>query len=397
LLRTRVNRKDTDNQKQIKLVSPTYAIELLKRSLEEYTPSRAEAPLANLLKDKSIDELGFEQASIDNVGNVIATKGNGRPVILLCGHMDTVPGRVPVRIANDHLYGRGASDAKGSLISMLLAASEFPKQRGTIVFAGVVDEEGNATGIKEIVKNKPTVDYAIFGEPSGINNITIGYKGRISFRLTCDVGSSAHASAPWLAKNSVEEILNLWKAIQVVTEGIKSGDDKSSKVTCSLTEIAGGSSHNVTPQKCKITVDIRVPSAHNSKQIYDLVTSVIKDVALKNGVRATHRIEDMTEPFEANHASPLVRALYLSILDICKKRPMLLRKTGTGDMNILGNALHIPVVTYGPGDPHSSHTMDERVSIPEFISSIDVFNRALFHTSRLHHSRGSKSNNDRTT
>ena len=61
-------------------------------SLEEYTPSRAEAALANLLKDKSIDELGFEQASIDNVGNVIATRGNGRPVILLCGHMDTVPG-----------------------------------------------------------------------------------------------------------------------------------------------------------------------------------------------------------------------------------------------------------------------------------------------------------------
>jgi [amino group carrier protein]-lysine/ornithine hydrolase len=377
------------------LVSPTYAVELLKKSLEEYTPSRAEAQLASLLKDKSINELGFEHASIDNVGNVIATKGNGRPIILLCGHMDTVPGRVPVRIANGYMYGRGASDAKGSLISMLLAASEFPKQRGTIVFAGVVDEEGNATGIKEIVKSKSTIDYAIFGEPSGINNITIGYKGRVSFRLTCDVGSSAHASAPWLAKNSIEEIYYLWKAVQLAIEGIKSGEDKSSKVTCSLTEIAGGSSHNVTPQKCKITVDIRVPSAYNSKEIYDLVTCVIKDVALKNGVQATHRIEDMTEPFETDHNSPLVRALYLSVIDVCKKRPMLLRKTGTGDMNILGNAYNIPVVTYGPGDPHSSHTMDEKVSIAEFISSIEVFNRALFHISRLHHSRKRKSKNER--
>jgi [amino group carrier protein]-lysine/ornithine hydrolase len=377
------------------LVSPTYAVELLKKSLEEYTPSRAEAQLASLLKDKSINELGFEHASIDNVGNVIATKGNGRPIILLCGHMDTVPGRVPVRIANGYMYGRGASDAKGSLISMLLAASEFPKQRGTIVFAGVVDEEGNATGIKEIVKSKSTIDYAIFGEPSGINNITIGYKGRVSFRLTCDVGSSAHASAPWLAKNSIEEIYDLWRAMRQAIEGIKSGEDKSRKVTCSLTEIAGGSSHNVTPQKCKITVDIRVPSAYNSKEIYDLVTCVIKDAALKNGVQATHRIEDMTEPFETDHNSPLVRALYLSVIDVCKKRPMLLRKTGTGDMNILGNAYNIPVVTYGPGDPHSSHTMDEKVSIPEFISSIEVFNRALFHISRLHHSRKRKSKNER--
>lgn len=377
------------------MVSPTYAVELLKKSLEEYTPSRAEAQLASLLKDKSINELGFEHASIDNVGNVIATKGNGRPIILLCGHMDTVPGRVPVRIANGYMYGRGASDAKGSLISMLLAASEFPKQRGTIVFAGVVDEEGNATGIKEIVKSKSTIDYAIFGEPSGINNITIGYKGRVSFRLTCDVGSSAHASAPWLAKNSIEEIYDLWRTMQQAIEGIKSGEDKSRKVTCSLTEIAGGSSHNVTPQKCKITVDIRVPSAYNSKEIYDLVTCVIKDAALKNGVQATHRIEDMTEPFETDHNSPLVRALYLSVIDVCKKRPMLLRKTGTGDMNILGNAYNIPVVTYGPGDPHSSHTMDEKVSILEFISSIEVFNRALFHISRLHHSRKRKSKNER--
>jgi [amino group carrier protein]-lysine/ornithine hydrolase len=374
------------------LVSPTYAIELLKRSLEEYTPSKAEAPLANLVKDKSINELGFEQASIDNVGNVIATKGSGRPIILLCGHMDTVPGRVPIRVGNGYLYGRGASDAKGSLIAMLLAASEFPKQRGSIIFAGVVDEEGNATGIKELVRSKSTMDYAIFGEPSGINNITIAYKGRFAFRLTCDVGSSAHASAPWLAKNSIEEVYDFWQGIQSEIGRVESGKDRPGKITCSLTEISGGSSHNVTPQKCKITVDIRIPTTNNSKMIHNLVASVIKDVAIKKNVRATYRIEDMTEPFEADHTSPLVRALSLSILDVCKKRPILLRKTGTGDMNILGNAFKIPVVTYGPGDPHSSHTMDERISISEYISSIDVFNRALFHTSRLHHLRSNKIN-----
>ncbi len=377
-----------------KLVSPTYAIELLRTSLEEYTPSRAEASLASLLKDKSINELGFEQANIDNAGNVIATKGNGPPVILLCGHMDTVPGRVPVRIDSGYLYGRGASDAKGSLISMLLAGSEFPKQRGTIIFAGVVDEEGNATGIKELVRKRPAIDYAIFGEPSGINKITIAYKGRFAFRLTCDVGSSAHASAPWLARNSIEEVYFIWQAIQSRIEQLEADRGRSSKVTCSLTEISGGSSHNVTPQKCRITVDIRIPSTNTSRMVHDLVASVIKEVAIKNNVRATFRVEDMTEPFEADHTSPLVRALSLSILDVCKKRPILMRKTGTGDMNILGNAFRIPVVTYGPGDPRSSHTIEERISIPEFISSIEVFSRALFHTSRLHHLGHTKLNAD---
>jgi LysW-gamma-L-lysine carboxypeptidase len=374
------------------LVSPAYAIELLNRSLKEYTPSRAEASLANLIKDKSIDELGFEKTNIDNVGNVIATKGSGRPVIMLCGHMDTVPGRIPVRMENGYLYGRGASDAKSSLIAMLLAASEFPKQRGTIIFAGVVDEEGNATGIKELVRSKSTIDYAIFGEPSGISNITIAYKGRFAFRLTCDVGTSAHASAPWLAKNSIEEVYDFWQAIQLEIGRLDSGSDKSSKVTCSLTEISGGSSHNVTPQKCKITVDIRIPTTNTSRKIQELVASIVKEVSIKKNIRVTYRIEDMTEPFEADHTSPLVRALSLSIIDVCRKRPILLRKTGTGDMNILGNAFRIPVVTYGPGDPHSSHTVDERISIAEYISSIEVYNTTLFHTSRLHHLRSSKNN-----
>ena len=374
------------------MVSPAYAIELLNRSLKEYTPSRAEGSLANLIKDKSIDELGFEKTNIDNVGNVIATKGSGRPVIMLCGHMDTVPGRIPVRMENGYLYGRGASDAKSSLIAMLLAASEFPKQRGTIIFAGVVDEEGNATGIKELVRSKYTIDYAIFGEPSGISNITIAYKGRFAFRLTCDVGTSAHASAPWLAKNSIEEVYDFWQAIQLEIGRLDSGSDKSSKVTCSLTEISGGSSHNVTPQKCKITVDIRIPTTNTSRKIQELVASIVKEVSIKKNVRATYRIEDMTEPFEADHTSPLVRALSLSLIDVCRKRPILLRKTGTGDMNILGNAFRIPVVTYGPGDPHSSHTVDERISIAEYISSIEVYNTTLFHTSRLHHLRSSKNN-----
>ena len=68
--------------------------------------------------------------------------------------MDTVPGIIPVRVDGDYIYGRGASDAKAPLIAMLLGASDFPKQNGTIIFAGVVDEEGNATGIKNLVKDK---------------------------------------------------------------------------------------------------------------------------------------------------------------------------------------------------------------------------------------------------
>ncbi len=367
------------------MVSPSYAVELLQKALEIYTPSRSEAALASFIKEKCTNELGFEQVNIDSAGNVIASKGTGEPRILLCGHMDTVPGQVPVRIEDGHLYGRGASDAKAPLIAMLLAASEFPKQSGTVIFAGVVDEEGNATGVKHLVKSKMAIDYAMFGEPSGIENITIAYKGRLAIRLTCDVGDSAHASAPWLAKNSVEEMYDFWQAIKAEIERVGTAETKAHSITCSLTEISGGSSHNVTPQKCKVTIDMRVPTTTTCQNVLNIIDDVITKVAAQKGVKATYRIEDKTEPFEADHSSALVRALSLGVLDVCKKRPVLLRKTGTGDMNVLGNSFKVPVVTYGPGDPHASHTADERVNIDEFVSSIEVFSRALFHLSRIHH------------
>jgi len=372
------------------LVSSAYAIELLKRALEIYTPSRSEAQLANLIKEKCLDDLGFEKVNIDSVGNVIATKGNGTPRILLCGHMDTVPGQIPVRIDSGFLFGRGASDAKAPLISMLLACSEF-KQRGTIIFAGVVDEEGNATGIKELVKNNLSIDYAIFGEPSGINRITISYKGRIALKLTCDVLDSAHASAPWLSKNSIEEVFEVWKLLGAeISAKYDKTDNKSKSVSLSLTEISGGSSHNVTPQKCKVTIDIRVPNGVKCLEILNHLDTSIRNISEMRKVKITYRIEDMTEAFEADHSSPLVRALSLSILDVCKVRSVLLRKTGTGDMNVLGNSLNIPVVTYGPGEPHVSHSKDERVEIQSYLTSIEIYNRALFHTSRLHHNKTGK-------
>ena len=372
------------------MVSSAYAIELLKRALEIYTPSRSEAQLANLIKEKCLDDLGFEKVNIDSVGNVIATKGNGTPRILLCGHMDTVPGQIPVRIDSGFLFGRGASDAKAPLISMLLACSEF-KQRGTIIFAGVVDEEGNATGIKELVKNNLSIDYAIFGEPSGINRITISYKGRIALKLTCDVLDSAHASAPWLSKNSIEEVFEVWKLLRAeISAKYDKTDKKSNSLSLSLTEISGGSSHNVTPQKCKVTIDIRVPNGVKCLEILNHLDTSIRNISEMKKVKITYRIEDMTEAFEADHSSPLVRALSLSILDVCKVRSVLLRKTGTGDMNVLGNSLNIPVVTYGPGEPHVSHSKDERVEIQSYLTSIEIYNRALFHTSRLHHNKTGK-------
>ena len=190
------------------LETSRYAIKTLEKALRIYTPSLSEKALADFLADRC-DDLGFRDIHQDEVGNLIATKGSGEPKIMLCGHMDVVPGKIKVRIEGDMLHGRGASDAKAPLIAMLFAAASIKEHEGTVTFVGAVDEEGNATGIKTLKKNKPDIDYAIFGEPSSIQKITIAYKGRLAINLMINVNDSAHASAPWLAKNAIEETLDM--------------------------------------------------------------------------------------------------------------------------------------------------------------------------------------------
>ena len=87
-------------------VTSRFAVKMLEKALRLYTPSLSEKPMAEFLADKC-DDLGFEDIQIDEVGNVIATKGSGSPKIMLCGHMDVVPGKVKVRREGDSLYGRG--------------------------------------------------------------------------------------------------------------------------------------------------------------------------------------------------------------------------------------------------------------------------------------------------
>ncbi len=131
-------------------------------------------------------------------------------------------------------------------------------------------------------------------------------------------------------------------------------------------------------------MDIRIPVDMNCKMVGEKIANAVQEVSKKRNVEAFYSILDETEPFEAPHNSPLVRAFTLGIMDVEHTRPMLIRKTGSGDMNVIGNQLKIPVVTYGPGDPHASHTIDEKVSMDEYLRGIEVLKKTLHHLKRLH-------------
>lgn len=361
------------------------AIDLFRSMLNLYSPPGREERIARLLAAR-MNKLGFDNVRLDPTGNVLGEVGLGSPTVLLCGHLDTVPGRMKVRSDGVRIWGRGAVDAKASLAALLMAASAFTSKSidGRVVVAGVVEEEGSSSGVRGLIESGLRVDYAIFGEPSGIGNITIGYKGHILLRLVCKT-PSVHASAPWIGCNSIERAYEISKAIESHPfEGEKDSDPYRS-VSSSITKISAGNATNVIPGLCEAFLDVRVPPTTTCDRVLGEIENVITNYrAAFPSLEVEWRVEDKIEPFETDPHSLPVRALSSAIWGVLGRRPTLMRKTGTGDMNILGKALGVPMVTYGPGDSKLSHTSEEYVEISEYLSSIDVIKRALGDTIRLH-------------
>ena len=102
--------------------------DLLRWMVEQYSPSYEEGPFSRALADR-LDKLGW-RASVDEVNNTIASYGDGDTTIAYLGHIDTVPGNIPVRVEGNRLFGRGSVDAKGGIAAFVAAVHSLsPEQR----------------------------------------------------------------------------------------------------------------------------------------------------------------------------------------------------------------------------------------------------------------------------
>jgi [amino group carrier protein]-lysine/ornithine hydrolase len=349
--------------------------DLAFKVISEYSPSGQERGVARII----FDYLRERKLSpgIDAVGNVICEVGRGERSVLLCGHMDTVPGELPVKLEEETIFGRGACDAKGPLLSLLFAfeklAASVELISGKVVFAGVTEEERESTGLAELIRQGIKTNYAFFGEPGGVAKITVGYRGHLTLRLVI-VTPEIHASAPKFVTNSVELLFEIYKSLKVVL-GAENGS--VDRVSVSLTEISSGTAHNVIPGKTTATIDIRIPLGSEVIQIRDTVEEVIRK-ARSNYSDATisTNYDEPTEPYRVSLNSPLVRALSRSVLRTGAK-PQFITKSGTGDMNTYAKTFGVDAVTYGPGEAKLSHSSEEKVRLSEIFSCSEIIASAV--------------------
>jgi LysW-gamma-L-lysine carboxypeptidase len=366
------------------------AVRFLTNLLGIYSPSGKEEDIANFLAER-MKKMGFEVGK-DAIGNVIGVVGDGEPVILLCGHMDTVAGHTPLRIEEGKIYARGAVDAKGPLAAMIVAATEVVKEptfKGKILVASVVEEEATSKGVRHLITQGIKADYAIFGEPSGVENVTIGYKGQIQLKIVIKT-ETGHSSTPWLFDNALEKAYELWAQIKAACPypSLEPEETPFGAITVCLVRVAGGKGNSVIPFDVEMNIDVRVPIQFSTAQVYEKMLKIIANYQAANPkVQIKPIVMDTVEPFEANKSLPLVHVLASSVRKVLNKPAKLLRKTGTGDMNILGKAMNLPIVTYGPGESHLDHTFDEHIVIEEYLQAIQIYKEALLKLSELHNNK----------
>ncbi len=345
------------------------AVPMLVEMVETLSFSRCEGVLAQLLV-KRMTELGFT-ATTDEVGNAVGRLGadpaDAERTIVLLGHMDTVPGRVPVRVEDGKLYGRGSVDAKGSLATFVQAAARVEPAPGTaIVVVGAVEEEVTTSRGAHHVATRYAPDACVIGEPSGWDAVTIGYKGC----LWIDVRGKrdgAHGAGPGRA--IAEEVVELWNRVaRDAADFGPGGDGLFDGVDVRLDEFRTESDGLVDAARARFGMRLppgfdfrafRAWCGHNADEL-GLTLEFRGELPAHVGARG----DGLGRAFGRALAKRGVR-------------PRFLKKTGTSDMNVVGPAWRCPIVAYGPGDSALDHTPNEHIELAEYERAIDVLADAL--------------------
>lgn len=341
------------------------SIALLEELVRIPSPSGNEGPAAAFLVGWMARH-GFE-AWVDEAGNAVGIQGEGPRTLLLLGHLDTVPGEIPVRMENGRLYGRGAVDAKGPLAAATVAVARVGPQPGWrwAVVGAVEEESATSRGARHLLHTWPQPDLVLILEPSGVDAIALGYKGRLLLHIRLEA-PGRHTAVP--EPNPAERIVELWIALREHARSASDGSRLFEQVTPSLRRLAADG--DGLREWAEMTVGFRLPEAWPPEQWREAIRPILEAAG------AMWWTEGEEPAWRASADTPLTRALLAGIRGE-GLRPRLLLKSGTSDMNVVGPAWRCPIAAYGPGDARLDHTPEEHIDLEEYRTGIRVLTRAL--------------------
>ena len=330
--------------------------------LQHYSPSGSEGLAASWLAQRML-ALGFDQAGLDEAGNVVGVLGSGPRQVLLLGHIDTVPGEIPVRLEAGRLYGRGAVDAKGPLACFVDAAAQAgPLDGWQVVVIGAVEEERESDGARYLA-SRYRPDYAVIGEPNRWERVALGYKGSAWAQVTLR-RAQAHSAGP--GQSACEAAVDSWLAVRAWADEFNTGRQRAfDQLLLTLRGLESGS--DGLYEWASLKIGARLPLDLPPDAWYARLEELAPEV---------QRLGFAIPAYQCEKNTPLVRA-FLSAIRSQGGAPGFVFKTGTADLNIVGPAWGCPMVVYGPGDSGLDHTPDEHIEVSEYLRAVSVLAAAL--------------------
>ena len=339
------------------------ATDLLIKMVSIPSVSREEKEVADFL-EKVLSDYGLNpHRNGHNIWSICPTYDPSKPTLLLNAHIDTVKPTSswtispfsPV-IEDGKLYGLGTNDDGASVVSLLQVYRQIiqsPQQYNIVFLASCEEEVSGKNGIEQVLPLLPHIDVALVGEPTGMQP-AIAEKGLMVIDVTAH-GKSGHA-----ARNEGENAI--YKALDDIQWFRQFHFDKESPllgpVKMSVTIIQAGTQHNVIPDQCKFTVDVRSNEFYSNEEIFKIICNHIQGEAQARSFRlnSSHITED----------HPLV------------KRAIELGRIPFGSPTLSDQALmKFPSLKMGPGQSSRSHTANEYIELNDIKEAITLYYNIL--------------------
>ncbi|WP_459995728.1 YgeY family selenium metabolism-linked hydrolase [Marinitoga arctica] len=367
-------------------------VKFMSKLIKARSYSGEEKEVIQVIKEE-MEKVGFDEVKIDGLGNILGRIGNGKHIIAMDAHIDTVEVGNPDLWDKDPfsgdwddewVYGRGASDQKAGMCSMVYGMKILKELNllddFTVYVTGTVMEE-DCDGlcwryIVEEDKLKP--DFVVITEPTSLN-VYRGHRGRIEFRIKT-VGLSAHASAPERGDNAIYKMAKIINEIEKLNENLHY-DPFLGKGTIVVSQIFFKSpSHNAVPDECVIHIDRRLTAGETKESAFEEIRKIFK----KTGIDAEiveltyskpaytgieYPVEKYFPTWVLEENSDVVQAAKETYIKTFGNEPLIDKWTFSTNGIATAGVYGIPTVGFGPGDEKYAHAPNEKVKIEHLIKA----------------------------
>lgn len=310
--------------------------------------------------------------------------------LLLNGHIDTVPGYdmedpFTPRIAGTDIYGRGASDMKGPVASMIGAMIALKrsgiKLAGDVLFSGVADEEHQSIGTIDLLEHGLAgrrVDGAIVGEPTDLKVCT-AHRGLEWYEFHF-IGKTVHGGHQDEGINAISKAVHFIRALEddLIPRVYAKKHPLLESATLNVGVIHGGTQLSTVAGECSVFLDRRFLPAENYDDVNREFTDLLDRLAAEDPTfRCEMKVTDdsiMKEgyvhlPMETALDHPLVQTLQTTVEAATGESPVMSFFPAWTDGGLLSGYGHIPTVVLGPGHIACCHSADEHIPMDHLMKA----------------------------